>query len=83
MTDLDLLASMLVNDRMPKVAIVVRVTKAFRQAHLWDSAYVQDRTSMPSLMKMLLDQTRSSPDDDVEMRKMDAGLEKNYKRSMY
>tara|TARA_R110002020_G_scaffold134603_10_gene300733 strand:- start:4137 stop:4787 length:651 start_codon:yes stop_codon:yes gene_type:complete len=86
----DLLESMRVNDRLPKVAIVVRVeeaflhcAKAFRRSHLWDPSHFQDRTEMASLMRMLLDQTTGAPDDAAEMAKLDAGLEADYKSSMY
>ena len=89
-TDPELLESMRVNDRLPRVAIVVRVSevflhcaKAFRRSHLWDPAHFQDRAQMPSLMKILLDQTTGAPSDAEEMRKMDEGLEADYKTSMY
>ena len=55
-TDPDLLATMAVNDRTPKLAIVVRVAevflhcaKAFRRSRLWDPSTFQDRRDMPSL----------------------------------
>lgn len=89
-TDPDLLELMSVNDRLPKIAIVVKVTeaflhcaKAFRRSHLWDRDHLQDRSEMPSLMKMLLDQTSGAPDDDEAMGELDDGLEAEYKRSMY
>lgn len=88
-TDPDLLATMAVNDRTPKLAIVVRVSevflhcaKAFRRSRLWDPATFQDRRAMPSLLKIILDQTTGAP-DDAEMQKIDAGLEESYQRSMY
>ena len=89
-TDPALLESMRVNDRLPRVAIVVRVTevflhcaKAFRRSRLWDPGHFQDRAEMPSLMKILLDQTTGAPGSDAEMRKLDDALEDDYKRSMY
>lgn len=88
-TDPDLLATMTVNDRVPTLAIVVEVrevfmhcAKAFRRSHLWDPAYQQDRKSMPSLIKIILDETTGAPGED-EMRKIDAGLEEDYKRTLY
>ena len=87
--DPDLLASMAVNDRTPTLAIVVKVSeiflhcaKALRRSRLWDPASLQDRKEMPSLMKIILDQTTGAPGDD-EMQKLDAGLEEDYKTSMY
>jgi PPOX class probable FMN-dependent enzyme len=89
-TDPQLLASMAVHDRMPTLAIVVSVTevflhcaKAFRRSRLWDPAARQDRKEMPSLLKMILDQTTGAPQDPVEMQKIDEGLEADYRTSMY
>lgn len=89
-TDPDLLDRLSMHGRAPRLAIVVRVTevflhcaKAFRRSRLWDPAQLQDRAAMPSLMKILLDQTTGAPEDAAEMRRMDDNLEKDYKSSMY
>ena len=86
----ELLESMNVNGRAPKLAIVVKVgevflhcAKAFRRSHLWDSEQFQDRQEMPSLAKIILDQTTGAPTDEAEMRKIDDDLEEDYKQSMY
>ena len=88
--DPEILKSMSINDRIPKLAIVVKVNeaflhcaKAFRRSHLWNPDHFQDRDEMPSLMKILLDQTTGAPSDDDEMRKMDDGLEEDYKETLY
>ena len=88
--DPDLLALLRVNDRLPTIAIVVTVyevflhcAKAFRRAKLWDPDQRQDRHEMPSLLKIILDQTSGAPDDPVEMTKIETGLEEDYKNSMY
>lgn len=88
--DPELLKRMSVNDRVPKMAIVVKVSevylhcaKALRRSHLWNPDHIQDRKEMPTLMNILLDQTTGLPSDDDEMRKLDAGLEEGYKKSMY
>ncbi len=88
--DPDLLALMAMKDRMPTAAIVVTVeevfmhcAKAFRRSKLWDPDQLQDRSEMPSLPKIILDQTFGTPDDPEEMRKIDADLEDEYKRTMY
>jgi hypothetical protein len=46
---------MSVNDRVPKIAIMVTVSevfmhcaKAFRRSHLWSPDHFQDRSEMPS-----------------------------------
>lgn len=89
-TDPAILAGMAVHDRLPRLAIVVTVkevflhcAKAFRRSHLWDPAQFQDRSSMPSLSKIILDQTTGAPDSDEEQRKIDEGLEADYKATMY
>jgi uncharacterized protein len=89
-TDLKLLQAMAVNDRVPTLAIVVTVAevflhcaKAFRRSRLWDPEARQDRKEMPSLVKMILDQTTGAPQDPAEMRKIDEGLEADYRASMY
>lgn len=88
-TDPALLETMSVEGRVPKLAIVVRVkevfmhcAKAFRRSHLWDPAYRQDRREMPSLSKIIMDQTGGAPGEE-EMRRVDADLEEEYKRTMY
>lgn len=88
-TQPELLDSMAMNGRAPKLAIVVHVgevflhcAKAFRRSKLWDPGHFQDRSTMPSLMKILLDQTVGAP-GEAEMQKRDADLEADYKTSMY
>ncbi|MBL9050203.1 MAG: pyridoxamine 5'-phosphate oxidase family protein [Tabrizicola sp.] len=88
--DPDILQVMAVNDRVPTLAIIVRVTevflhcaKAFRRSRLWDPEARQDRKEMPSLVKMILDQTTGAPQDPAEMQRIDEGLEDDYRRSMY
>ncbi|HWU18198.1 MAG TPA: pyridoxamine 5'-phosphate oxidase family protein [Devosia sp.] len=88
-TDPELLSGMQVNDRLPRLAIVVNVAevfmhcaKAFRRSHLWDPTHFQNRSEMPSLIKIILDETTGAP-DETAMRKIDADLEADYKTSMY
>ncbi|MGV1834515.1 pyridoxamine 5'-phosphate oxidase family protein [Rhizobium rhizogenes] len=88
--DPGLLKSMSVSDRAPKLAIVVEVAevfmhcaKAFRRSRLWSSDHFQNRTEMPSLIKIILDETTGAPSDKDEMRKMDDDLEEDYKRTLY
>ena len=89
-TDPEILETMSVNDRVPKLAIVVNVAevfmhcaKAFRRSHLWDPDHFQDRRDMPSLSKIILDQTTGAPSNDYEMRKIDDDLEEEYVRTLY
>ncbi|WVT75320.1 pyridoxamine 5'-phosphate oxidase family protein [Sinorhizobium chiapasense] len=88
--DPELLKTMIVNDRAPKLAIVVRVrevfmhcAKAFRRSHLWNPDHFQNRAEMPSLVKIILDETTGAPTDKDEMRKMDDDLEEDYRRTLY
>lgn len=89
-TDPELLKRMSVNDRTPKLAIVIKVSevyihcaKAFRRAHLWDPEHFQDRSEMPSLVKIVLDETTGAPSDIDEQRKLDEGLENSYNKTLY
>jgi uncharacterized protein len=88
-TDPGLLETMRVDGRLPRLAIVVKVreafmhcAKAFRRARLWDPATFRDRREMASLSRIILEQTKGAPDDD-EMRRIDADLEEEYKRTLY
>lgn len=89
-TDPEILKDMSVGERVPKLAILVKVgevflhcAKAFRRSHLWDPEHFQDRSEMPSLSKIILDQTTGAPTDDIEMRKIDDALEDAYRKSLY
>src|SRR3569623_553844 len=88
-TEPELLAGMAGNGKVPNLAIVVTVTevfmhcaKAFRRSHLWDPAHFQDRREMPSLSKIILDQTSGAP-GKAAMEKIDADLEVEYGKTMY
>jgi uncharacterized protein len=89
-TNPDLLKSMSVNDRSPKLAILVKVdtvflhcAKAFRRSKLWNPDSLQNRADMPSLVNIILDQTTGAPTDKDEMRKLDSELEVEYKKTLY
>jgi PPOX class probable FMN-dependent enzyme len=89
-SDPEILHGMSVEDRAPKLAIVVKVTevfmhcaKAFRRSRLWDPDHFQDRREMPSLSKIILEQTTGAPGDDRDMRKIDDDLEEEYRRTLY
>ena len=89
-TDPALLERLAMHGRPPRLAIVVDVAevflhcaKAFRRSKLWNPTQFQDRSEMPSLMKMLLDQTSNAPTDTATLGKLDEQLEQDYKSSMY
>jgi uncharacterized protein len=85
-----LLSQLSVEGKTPTVAIVVTIeevflhcAKAFRRSKLWDPSQHQNRSDMPSLLKIILDQTTGAPSDPEEMKKIDAGLEVEYQKTMY
>jgi uncharacterized protein len=85
-----LFSQLSVEGKTPTVAIVVTVqevfihcAKAFRRSKLWDPNHHQDRSQMPSLLKIILDQTTGAPKDPEEMKKIDEGLEVEYQKTMY
>ncbi len=87
--DPQILASMEVNGREPKVAIVVDVeetflhcAKAFRRSKLWDPESHQDRKEMPSLARIILDQVGERKSEE-ELKEQDRELEEDYKKSLY
>lgn len=88
--DPELLQALSMNARSPKVAIVVEITsvfmhcaKAFRRSHLWDPEKFQDRDDMPSLMKIISDQTDATPVSDAELSELDRKLEDSYRKTLY
>ncbi len=88
--DPELLSTMAVNERVPSIAIVVHVeevfihcAKALRRSRLWDAEQHQDRSEVPSLMKIILEQTDGAPSDPEEQKKLDDGLEEEYRQTMY
>ena len=89
--DPDLLACAAVNGKAPKVVIRVAVeeaflhcAKAFRRSRLWDPASRVDRTTMPSLARMILEQTAGEKKpDEAEVAACDTLIEEDYKTSMY
>lgn len=89
-TDPALLAAAEVNGKRPKVMIRVAVeeaflhcAKAFKRSRLWDPAARQDRKTMPSLARMIMEQTADTPPSDEEVAKNDAYVEENYRTELY
>ena len=63
--------------------VFIHCAKAFRRSKLWDPSQRQNRSDMPSLLKIVMDQTTGAPNDPEEMKKIDAGLEDEYQKTMY
>ncbi len=92
MRDEDLLGQAVVNGKTPKVGIRVAVdeaylhcAKAVKRSRLWDEASRQDRKALPSLGKMILEQTAAaeSPPAAEVVAQVDALIEENYRTGLY
>lgn len=90
--DEDLLGQAAVNGKTPKVGIRVAVdeaylhcAKAVKRSRLWDEASRQDRKALPSLGKMLLEQTAAAnvPPAAEVVAQVDEFIEENYRTSLY
>lgn len=86
-TDPALLATMAVNGKLPRAAVVVKVSEAFlhcgkalKRARLWDPAAKVERTALPSLARMIVDQTGYAK-DPVEV--IEARTETAYRENLY
>lgn len=87
-TDPRVLGACAVKDRRPKAAIGVTVTqqymhcaKAFRRSELWNTGTWPDRTTLPSLGRVLCDQIATLP--DVPAEAIDELLETDYAKSLW
>jgi PPOX class probable FMN-dependent enzyme len=87
-----LLARCAVDGKTPKVGIRVRVEEAFlhcakavRRARLWDPATQRARSELPSLGRMILEQTASAeapPSPDV-VASVERYIDENYRTELY
>ena len=87
-----LLARCALDGKIPKVGIKVHVEEAFlhcakavRRAKLWDPSMLRDRTELPSLGKMILEQTAAdqTPPSAELVESVDAYVEENYRSALY
>lgn len=90
--DGELAARAEVNGKQPKVGIKVAVdeaflhcAKAFKRSKLWDPNAQQDRKEMPTLGKMILEQTAppNEPPTEEVIKDADEFIEDNYKTGLY
>ena len=86
-----ILARAMVDRKLPKSAIRVRVeehffhcAKAFRRSRLWQAEAQVDRTVMPTLARMIMEQTAAgaSPRDE-DVVACDVAIEQDYKTQLY
>jgi PPOX class probable FMN-dependent enzyme len=82
-----LLDSMAVDGKLPKLAIVVTVTEAFlhcakalKRARLWDDDYRIERTRLPTLGRMIVEQARPA---GLTAEEADARIEADYRTNLY
>lgn len=87
--DAALLAACAVQGKQPMVGILVSVeevfmhcAKALKRSRLWDPASRQDRSQMPTIARIILDQT-STPVAEPEAAKIDADVEEEYRSALY
>jgi PPOX class probable FMN-dependent enzyme len=85
--DPDLLAAMAVNGKPAKAAIMVAVRevyfhcgKALKRSKLWDPASQIERSALPSLARMILDQTGSTA---MTVEQAEARTEKGYRENLW
>jgi PPOX class probable FMN-dependent enzyme len=81
-----------VNGKVPKLGIMVAVeeaylhcAKAFRRSKLWDAGSLQNRKDMPSLGKIILEQTaeQNKLPSDEDVKAVDEYIEDNYRNELY
>jgi uncharacterized protein len=82
-----LLESMAVSGKTPKLAIVVTVTEAFlhcakalKRARLWGGEYHLERKELPTLGRMIIEQTNPP---GITAEEADARIEADYRTNLY
>ena len=87
--DAELLKHCVVNGKVPKVGILISVeevfmhcAKALKRSKLWTGEYTQDRSQMPSIARIILEQTATAVDEG-EARSIDESVEGDYRTGLY
>jgi PPOX class probable FMN-dependent enzyme len=82
-----LLQSMAIDGKLPRLAILVHVEEVFlhcaralKRARLWDATRHVPRDMLPSLGRMIIEQTGRT---DVSVEEADARIEKSYREHLY
>lgn len=88
--DGELLKHCVVNGKQPKVGILIAVdevfmhcAKALKRSKLWQADYRQDRSQMPSIARIIMDQTCVTGVDETAACKADTDVESDYKSGLY
>ena len=89
-TDPEIRARATIDGKTPKVAIRVRIdeaflhcAKAFKRSRLWQPEARVDRKVMPTLARMILEQTAESAPKEEEVVACDLDIEENYRTELY
>jgi PPOX class probable FMN-dependent enzyme len=88
--DAGLLGHCTVNGKPPKVGILITVeevfihcAKALKRSKLWEADYRQDRTKLPSIARIILEQTCETGVDEREAVAADESVEGDYRTGLY
>lgn len=88
--DAALLAHCTVNGKAPKVGILITVeevfmhcAKALKRSKLWGPEYRQDRTQLPSIARIILEQTCEAGVNEAEAAQADREVEGDYRTGLY
>jgi hypothetical protein len=88
--DASLLKNCSVNGREPRTGILIEIeevflhcAKALKRSRLWQSDYKQYRTQMPSIARIILDQTCEAGVDEKEAAAADSDVENDYRNGLY
>lgn len=89
-SDPELLKHCIVSGKQPKAGILVTVdevflhcAKALKRSKLWSDEYKQDRTQMPSIARIILDQVGDAGVDEKVAAEADVSVEENYRKELY
>ena len=78
------------NGKAPKVGILITVeevfmhcAKALKRSKLWGPEYRQDRTQLPSIARIILEQTCEAGVNEAEAAQADREVEGDYRTGLY
>ena len=63
--------------------VFLHCAKALKRSKLWHDDYRQDRSQMPSIARIILDQTCETGVDETVASAADANVEGDYKTGLY
>jgi len=88
--DAELLKHCVVSGKQPKIGILITVeevfmhcAKALKRSKLWHDDYKQDRSQMPSIARIIMDQTSDTGVDEKAATEADDSVEGDYKTGLY